>query len=209
MTKEENLLKIAEEEFIQNGYRSTSMVTVAKRAGLTHAMVNYYYRSKEQLFQKILDAHVTRFISRMKMVMNSDDAFVQIIVNTSCALYDALNEDRSFPFLIQDVIRTCPELLDIHREKIEENIRLTFNSHSRLLAEEIAKGMIKESNMTEIVETVFSLVVSPFLLIPALENLCGYDEDRIEDYLSRRKRETAEIITARYSISDSNIRINA
>lgn len=47
MTKEEIIFKVAEEEFISNGYLSTSMVTVAKRAGVTHAMVNYYFRSKE------------------------------------------------------------------------------------------------------------------------------------------------------------------
>ena len=47
MTKEEIIFKVAEEEFISNGYLSTSMVTVAKRAGVTYAMVNYYFRSKK------------------------------------------------------------------------------------------------------------------------------------------------------------------
>lgn len=108
MTKEEQIMAIAEEEFIQNGYLSTSMVTVAKRAGLTHAMVNYYYRSKEQLFMKMLDSHVMTFISSLKTVMKGDNDFVQTVVNASGALFSALDRDRDFPFLLQDVIRTSP-----------------------------------------------------------------------------------------------------
>ena len=112
MTKEEIIFKVAEEEFISNGYLSTSMVTVAKRAGVTHAMVNYYFRSKEQLFLKILDSHISRFAASLREAMHEDEVFLQNIVNAADALFKSLNADRDFLFLIQDVIRTSPELLD-------------------------------------------------------------------------------------------------
>ena len=200
MTKEEQILKIAEEEFIQNGYLSTSMVVVAKKAGLTHAMVNYYYRSKEQLFLKILDSHVMRFISSLRDVMKVDGDYVQIIVNASGALFGALDKDRDFPFLIQDVIRTCPELLDRYKDMLSVSIEDSMSRHSKRLAEQVAAGRIKASSMPEIIETVFSLTVSPFLMIPALENLCGHDEKKVEEYLERRKKETETILRSRYAV---------
>lgn len=200
MTKEQQIQAIAEEEFIQNGYLSTSMVVVAKKAGLTHAMVNYYYRSKEQLFLKILDSHVMRFINSLREVMREDGDFVQIIVNASRALFGALDKDRNFPFLIQDVIRTCPELLDRYKDMLTVSIEDSLSRHSRRLAEQVAAGRINASSMPEIIETVFSLTVSPFLMIPALENLCGYSEEKIEDYLDRRRSETETIIKARYAV---------
>lgn len=201
MTKEEQIMAIAEEEFIQNGYLSTSMVTVAKRAGLTHAMVNYYFRSKEQLFMKILDSHVMTFISSLKTVMKGDNDFVQTVVNASGALFSALDNDRDFPFLLQDVIRTCPELLDKYREVLTVSVKDSLSHHTAILERQIAAGNVQPTSMPEIVETVFSLTISPFMMIPALENLCGHNEEKIEDYLARRRQETENIIRARYSTS--------
>ena len=52
MTKEEEILKAAEEEFFKNGYDATSTATIARNTGVTHAMVNYYFRTKERLKSK-------------------------------------------------------------------------------------------------------------------------------------------------------------
>ena len=198
MTKEEIIFKVAEEEFISNGYLSTSMVTVAKRAGVTHAMVNYYFRSKEQLFLKILDSHISRFAVSLREAMHEDEVFLQNIVNAADALFKSLNADRDFLFLIQDVIRTSPELLDRYSAGVHNAVKSVLDEHSRRLQEDIEAGRIKPGTMPEILETIFALVASPFLMIPALENLCRFSEEMIDGYLERRRKETIEIIKARF-----------
>ena len=198
MTKEEIIFKVAEEEFISNGYLSTSMVTVAKRAGVTHAMVNYYFRSKELLFLKILDSHISRFAVSLREAMHEDEVFLQNIVNAADALFKSLNADRDFLFLIQDVIRTSPELLDRYSEGVHNAVKSVLDEHSRRLQEDIEAGRIKPATMPEILETIFALVASPFLMIPALENLCRFSEEMIDGYLERRRKETIEIIKARF-----------
>lgn len=198
MTKEEIIFKVAEEEFISNGYLSTSMVTVAKRAGVTHAMVNYYFRSKELLFLKILDSHISRFAASLREAMHEDEVFLQNIVNAADALFKSLNADRDFLFLIQDVIRTSPELLDRYSEGVHNAVKSVLDEHSRRLQEDIEAGRIKPATMPEILETIFALVASPFLMIPALENLCRFSEEMIDGYLERRRKETIEIIKARF-----------
>ena len=194
MTKEEIIFKVAEEEFISNGYLSTSMVTVAKRAGVTHAMVNYYFRSKEQLFLKILDSHISRFAVSLREAMHEDEVFLQNIVNAADALFKSLNADRDFLFLIQDVIRTSPELLDRYSEGVHNAVKSVLDEHSSRLQSDIEAGRIKPATMPEILETIFALVASPFLMIPALENLCRFSEEMIDGYLERRRKETIEII---------------
>ena len=198
MTKEEIIFKVAEEEFIINGYLSTSMVTVAKRARVTHAMVNYYFRSKEQLFLKILDSHISRFAVSLREAMHEDEVFLQNIVNAADALFKSLNADRDFLFLIQDVIRTSPELLDRYSEGVHNAVKSVLDEHSSRLQSDIEAGRIKPATMPEILETIFALVASPFLMIPALENLCRFSEEMIDGYLERRRKETIEIIKARF-----------
>lgn len=199
MTKEQEILLIAEEEFYRNGFPGTSMVTVAKRAGVTHAMVNYYFRSKEQLFLKILDSHTLTFIEKLKSIMKEDADFVQTAIAAADSLFDTLNEDRMFPFLIQDVARSAPSLLERYREPVEKFIKKTIAGHANRLSGQIKTGAVAETTMKELLANLLLIVSAPFLIIPTLENVCGYDKEKVDDYLARRKTEIETIIKSRYS----------
>ena len=54
-SKKELILAAAEQEFLTNGYEATKTTQIAQRAGVTHAMLHYYYQSKENLFNKIFE----------------------------------------------------------------------------------------------------------------------------------------------------------
>lgn len=200
MTKEEEILLVAEDEFFRNGFSGTSMVTVAKRVGVTHAMVNYYFRSKEQLFIRILDNHAYAFIERLKNIMKENADFIQTAVDSANSLFDFLNEDRKFPFLIQDVARSAPELLERYRTPFETSMKSFIENHSRRLSAQVRAGAISETSMTGLLENLFFLVVPVFLLVPTLENVCGLRPDRVDDYLAGRKKEIENIIRSRYSM---------
>lgn len=49
-TKEQEILKAAEQEFLTKGYDGARTTSIAQAAGVTHAMLHYYFRTKEQLF---------------------------------------------------------------------------------------------------------------------------------------------------------------
>lgn len=198
MTKEEEILMVAEDEFFRNGYPGTSMVTVAKRAGVTHAMVNYYFRSKEQLFLKILDNHTYAFIERLRDIMKEGADFVQTAVDSANSVFDLLNEDRKFPFLIQDVARSAPELLERYRAPFETSMKSFIDNHSRRLSAQVQAGTISETSMTGLLENLFFLVFSAFLIVPTLENVCGLSPDGVDAYLAGRKKEIETIIRSRY-----------
>ena len=55
--KEENMeykiLKAAEKLFLEQGFIRTKMAQIAEEAGCNQALVHYYYRTKELLFEKI------------------------------------------------------------------------------------------------------------------------------------------------------------
>ena len=199
MTKEQEILAVAEEEFFRNGYLSTSMVTVARRAGVTHAMVNYYFRSKEQLFLKILDTHTYSFIENLRPIMREDGDFVDTLVAAADVVFDTLNADRMFPFLIQDIAKSAPELLERYRQPVERFASEMLSRHSARLSKHIASGTVARTGMKEMLENMLLLVVSPFLMIPTLENVCHLDATEIDGYLSRRKAEMELVLRSRYS----------
>ena len=102
MKKEDNteqlILKAAEEEFLEKGFVLAKTTEIARRAGVTHAMLHYYYRTKENLFEQV-------FRQKVQLVAKSlDTAF-----------------DEQLPFAQQ-----LETLIQVHFEFIQANPRLPF-----------------------------------------------------------------------------------
>lgn len=106
MTKEEEILRAAEEEFFMNGYDACSTAVIAKRAGVTHAMVNSYFRTKEKLFIQILDNHVYELLSSLKPVMTADGNFVRVITDAALVIFDTV----------------CRDSMGMHARRLEQSI---------------------------------------------------------------------------------------
>ena len=53
--REQAILEAAEREFLAKGFAGARTTSIAEAAGVTHALLHYYFRTKEQLFDRILD----------------------------------------------------------------------------------------------------------------------------------------------------------
>ncbi|MBP9993130.1 MAG: helix-turn-helix transcriptional regulator, partial [Bacteroidales bacterium] len=52
--KETEILKAAEELFAEKGFIGATTTLIASKAGVTHAMLHYYFRTKEHIFIKVM-----------------------------------------------------------------------------------------------------------------------------------------------------------
>ena len=203
MTKEQEILLAAEDEFLKNGYDATSTAVIAKNAGVTHAMVNYYYRTKGQLFIKVLDRCTVELLEKIKSIMKADGDFVELAADTAASLFDSFMEKRKLPFLLLDIARTHPEFLTHYREMIGDVCYESISKHSAYLGKSIVEGKVAECTMQDVFDTVISLAIAPFLNVPMLENVLGMSNGRIDSYLSSHRAEMLRTIRARYSAKNS------
>lgn len=197
--KEQEILQAAEEEFFLNGYDATSTAVIAKRIGVTHAMVNYYFRTKEQLFLKVLDGCIGELLMKIKSLMKADGGFVELVEETAATLFDCFNTKRQLPFLILDIARTHPEFLSGYRETVQTTCAESVRRHSAILAEMIDKGLVADCRMNDVFDSILSLAVAPFLSVPMLRNVMGLDDDGVEAYLASHRAEMLLLIRARYT----------
>jgi AcrR family transcriptional regulator len=199
MTKEQQILLAAEEEFLKNGYDATSTAVIARKVGVTHAMVNYYYRNKKQLFLKVLDVCTVELLEKIKVLMRVDGNFVELAANTAAILFDSFLAKRRLPFLLLDVARTHPEFLEHYREVVGTVCAESIKRHSVYLEQQILEGKVADCTINDVFNTVMSLALAPFLNAPMLENVLGMSEEEIEAYLKAHRTEMLKIIYARYS----------
>ena len=50
---EQAIMEAAEKEFLDKGYTLTKTTEIARIAGVNHAMLHYYFRTKDNLFEKV------------------------------------------------------------------------------------------------------------------------------------------------------------
>ena len=62
---EEAILETAERLFLENGYASTSTTQIAKEVGCNQALVHYYFRTKENLFNTIFEKKFKVFFQQI------------------------------------------------------------------------------------------------------------------------------------------------
>lgn len=199
MTKEQEILAAAEEEFLRNGYDAASTAVIAKRAGVTHAMVNYYFRTKEKLFIKILDNHVYDLLRSLKPVMRADGGIVEVAADAAAVIFDKMNGTRRFPYLLSDIARMHPDFLLRYKDTVDTVCGDSIAMHAKRLEQHIASGDVADCTMNDIYNTVITLATAPFFSIPMLENVAGFTPERIDAFLEERKKEMARILKARYS----------
>jgi len=197
-SKEKLILLAAEEEFFLKGYDGASTAVIAKAAGVTHAMVNYYYRSKENLFIKILDYHIHELLSSLKPLMNMESEPLTVMTDVALAIFDRMDEDRKFPFIIQDIARTHPEFLLRYREVFTSTCLNSIKKHKGRLDQFAAEGKITYCSMHELGDTIITLATAPFLNIPLLANVAKLPEEQINSYIKERREEMKKIILVRY-----------
>lgn len=121
------ILEAAEKVFLEKGYVASRTTEIAQLAGVNHAMLHYYFRTKENLFNKVFDEKLRLLSSSFSIVFEQDMPFLEKIKQAIETHYDFLAANPRLPsFLLREVIASTerreafkiilmPKLLNIFR----------------------------------------------------------------------------------------------
>ena len=188
----------AEELFLENGYNLTTTTMIAKKAGVTHAMLHYYSRTKEHIFVKVLDRNMDELLASFHPVMRKDAPFWESLETGISTHFDFLMKHPKLPAFLYDTVRFNPELIESYKGRIRETVSRIIRFHYNLIQEEIDKGRICRIDPLQLVLDIATLNLSAFMMIPAAGKLFGEIGDgRTEEILKARKAEIIALIRAR------------
>jgi AcrR family transcriptional regulator len=71
------ILDAAFRQLATKGYASLSMREIAKDAGVNHALINYYFRSKDQLVIAVLDEANRQLLERQQKMYAAPSTFAE------------------------------------------------------------------------------------------------------------------------------------
>ena len=192
---EEQVLKAAEKIFLSKGYSAAKTVEIADEAGVNHALLHYYFRTKENLFKRVFMQKIEIFIKSFRAVFFQNLPFFDLVKQLVETQFDFLEKNDKLPyFLIQEII-ACDEHRNMFLELFSPTFAGCITQLDTLLKQEIEKGTIRNIRAIDLMLTISSLNVFFFIIRPAGAFFPDeVFEKHIENVLQNRKEVHVEII---------------
>lgn len=197
---EQLILEAAIQEFSTKGFDGARTSTIAANASVTHAMLHYYFRTKEKLFERIFKDKIQYIINMvLSPMVESKGSIKERICKGIEAHFKFLLANKELPVFFITTINSRPEL---YSETIRE-LATTANDRIKALQSALDQahenGEISKVKAEALIGDIASLNVFPFLAYPMLMAATGYGEEEYEAYMEMRMKENVEIIMKRIS----------
>lgn len=195
--KELLILEAAEREFITKGYDGARTTSIAKEAGVTHAMLHYYFRTKEQLFERIIDKKMSEITPLLTYLFGNDKLpLAERIKEAVSVHFDFIVANPELPkFLINEVLPN-KERFVVLKSKIDKVLH-QFNNLQKEVDEAALRGEVEQFNIINLFQTILSLNIFSSVMPLFMENIFGEKDFTSKDFLAARKAENIETIMRR------------
>lgn len=192
---EQSILEVAERLFLEKGYALTSTTEIAKAVGCNQALVHYYFRTKENLFNTIFENKFRSLFQQIFNVNYSDDLpFLDKVRKMIEVHFDLLYENPRIPALIMNELSRQPDQLLILKEKLHAIPEQLFEKLSNELQVEIDAGRVRDINAVDLIVTVVSMNVALFTIFPIASKVLNFSEEQIKMLLYHRREENVNVV---------------
>lgn len=183
---ETKIKEAARAVFYRKGYAATKTRDIAEEAGINIALLNYYFRSKEKLFNIIMLETVLRFFQSMAMVVNDKQTSLEEKIETMVDKYiDVLIREPQIPIFIMSELRNHPDELLAQlnvREMMEGAILF------KQLDAEMKKRKRKPMPHVFFIINLLGLVAFPFIASPIVKHMGGLSQEQFNQMMIERKK---------------------
>jgi TetR/AcrR family transcriptional regulator len=189
---EEKIFDAATDVFIEKGMDGARMQDIADHAGINKALLLYYYRTKEHLFNAVFEKIAGYMFAKFAPVFDTNLSLEDKIRFFFREHISFLQKNPGLPSFLLNEINRHPERIrklisNIDIERIWDMIQ---SQHS----DELMKYNITKDSIPQLMTTIAAISVFPFAARGVIESILkkmGYDFDQ---YIEERKEYAADFV---------------
>ncbi len=194
ISTEQKILEAAENEFLTKGFSGAKTTEIAKSAGVTHAMLHYYFRTKENLFNMVFERQAVTLANSFISVFEQELPLLEKLKIGIEQHFDIIAANPKLPFFIFSEI-----LIDDNRKNIFVKALLpkVGNIVEVLQADidkEVQNNTIKPIGSVDLMLNIMSLNIFIFIAQPALSLVFGNSGVDYESMMEHRKKNNVDLI---------------
>jgi TetR/AcrR family transcriptional regulator len=189
---EEKILVAAKKVFISKGMAGARMQDIADEAGINKALLHYYFRSKEKLFEVIFLEAAQKLFPKINSIFESDNPLFEKIEHFCEEYITVMSENPYLPLFVLNEINQNPENF-INKIWGKQN----FPKPQKFLAQiekEVKKGTIRKISPLHLLINLISMSIFPFVAKAMIQFTMGLDELQFRNVMQQRKKEVSKFI---------------
>ncbi|WP_262250046.1 TetR/AcrR family transcriptional regulator [Parapedobacter soli] len=181
ISTEEKIKEAARKVFTQKGYAATRTRDIAEEAGINLALLNYYFRSKEKLFEIIILEKMQILFGKIgPTIMNEGTSIEEKVELVAEHYIDTLVSNPDIPLFVLGEIKNNP---DKFAKLIKTKTNITNSALFRQLAERRP-----DIDPLHFIFNMLGLVIFPFIGKPLIQLITGLEQQKAAALMNERKR---------------------
>ena len=154
--RKKELLKVAYDMFLTRGYENTSVDGIIERAQIAKGTYYYYFQSKEQMLEEVIDMMIDSEIEMAEQIIGMDISVPQKIVGILASMKPTEAEHPVKNALFQ------PENVLMHYKVRQKLINVITPLLSEVISEGVNEGIFECDNISERVKMLLIISDSTF-----------------------------------------------
>ncbi len=194
---EQRILDAANAVFLRRGTGGARMQEIANEAGVNHALLHYYFRSKDQLATAVFQRAAGSLLPAVIKVLLSDIDLKDKVAAVVSTELDHLTRSPHLPaYIISEMAH--------HPERIEALVAARTGNAPGVIGEQVkaavgrqidaavAAGTMRRIDPAQFIVNLISLCIFPFAARPMLMVMLGLDDEKFAAFIEQRRVELPE-----------------
>lgn len=194
LSTEAKILWAAQQEFLEKGFAGARTASIAQRAGINKALLHYYFRNKETLFEEVFSLISRQLIPEIKAIVTSEAPILDKIDRFIHSYIDFARQNPDMPLFVVTELRNNPDskLLEILQKKQEDFVYI--QQFMIQIAMATGSGEIRPVQPFHILLNILSMCVFPFMARPMAMRVMRLDEGQFAQLIEQRKQEVCSFV---------------
>jgi len=187
---ENQILIAAREVFITKGFEGARMQEIADQAGINKALLHYYFRSKDKLFEAVFSEVAGNLFPAMRQILIAELGVREKITFLVKIYLKGISENPFIPAFVLNTLNTDPGRFLKFIKKAEISPRML----QQQIDEEAALGLIRPIKAEHLMVNIIAMCIFPFVARPIIQNVFNMDDPKYNAYLESREAEIVDFV---------------
>ncbi|WP_421920012.1 TetR/AcrR family transcriptional regulator [Marinifilum sp.] len=188
---QKQILEAAKKIFASKGLAGARMQEIADEAGMNKALLHYYYRNKEKLFEQVFEGAIHKLLRPVAFFLADDSELFTKIRDLCHHYYTVLNEYPFIPIFVLNEASANPDRF-LRLMKFEGIVEAKEKTRVQV-EQSIRDGIIRPIDPRELLWNILSLCIFPIISRPIAGELLYANED-VSEVLKHRADNVADFV---------------
>ena len=188
---EDKIVEAAKAVFIQKGMDGARMQEIANEAGINKALLHYYFRTKDKLFDKVFSLVFREVFAVLQMAVNNKLSFEEFIEQFITEYIALLKRKPYIPQFVIHELNRNPKMIVQNLKDPRFDKQQLFN----LIEKAAEDKLIRPIPPVHLITNILSMCIFPFVAKPIITGFAlDGDKERFKTYIDERPEQVVAFV---------------